>query len=128
MDQFGLTGRYVLVLEDDYFIASEVSQALQNSGANIIGPFGSEASAITAINRTPPDLAILDLNLGAGQTFAAARALRKEGIPFFFLTGYDQWAIPPEFRDIPLLEKPVGLTQVVRTVDMLLDNGAARLH
>ena len=36
-----LGGRRVLVVEDEYYIASDTARALQGAGALILGPFAS---------------------------------------------------------------------------------------
>ncbi|CDX55595.1 hypothetical protein MPL3365_200160 [Mesorhizobium plurifarium] len=59
---------------------------------------------------------MVDVNLGHGPAFNVARKLKERGIPFVFLTGYDQEAIPAEFDGIDRLEKPVELRQVVAGV------------
>lgn len=116
-----LAGCTVLVLEDEYYLADDAAAALTEAGAAVVGPFAQAASAVAAIRRQPPAAAVIDINLGLGPSFEAASTLRDAGVPFVFLTGYDEDTIPAEFHDIPRLEKPVDVRLVVMAVAALMD-------
>ena len=119
-----LSGQCVLVLEDDYYLASDTARALQGAGATVLGPCANEETAANAIRETAPTGAILDINLGRGPTFKVARTLRERSIRFVFLTGYDEDVIPLEFEGVIRLQKPVELRQVVNTLAKTLHDGA----
>jgi DNA-binding response OmpR family regulator len=111
-----LTGRRVLVLEDDYYLSSDAREALTSAGAEVVGPFAREAAALSALEADGINAAIVDINLGSGPSFATARALQKHGVPFLFLTGYDQSTIPDEFASIHRIEKPADIQDVIRAI------------
>jgi DNA-binding response OmpR family regulator len=115
-----LAGQRILVLEDDYYLASHAASALRAAGADVIGPFPREAAAIEAVRHGGLTSAVVDINLGPGPSFETAHALREADVPFIFLTGYDQGAIPDEFGGVPRLEKPVEPRQLVRALDRLI--------
>jgi DNA-binding response OmpR family regulator len=115
-----LAGQRILVLEDDYYLASDAASALRTAGAEVVGPFPREAPAIEAVRHGGLTSAVVDINLGPGPSFETAHVLRQAGVPFIFLTGYDQGAIPDEFGGIPRLEKPVEPRQLVRALDRLI--------
>jgi len=52
----------VLVVEDEYFVAEEITRALEDRGAKVIGPAPTMADALTLISDGPLDAAILDIN------------------------------------------------------------------
>ena len=108
-----LKGHRVLVVEDEYYLAKDVRQALKAEGADIIGPFPSHTEAAAALAERTPDCAILDVNLGQGASFDLADELRTKGVPFLFFTGYDREVIPIRFADVPRLEKPVDASRLV---------------
>ncbi|GAB2583179.1 PAS domain-containing protein [Dyella jejuensis] len=114
--EMDLSGASVLVLEDDFYLAGDAERALKKAGAAILGPFASEAVALDEIAREPLSAALLDINLGNGPTFEVAHVLHTSGVPFVFITGYDDAAIPSEFCRIERLRKPVDLKQMVRTL------------
>lgn len=115
-----LGGRVVLVVEDEYYIAFDTSRALQRAGAQVLGPFSTERAALAALEQQRPDAVVVDINLGSGPSFKLAEALKQRGIPFAFLTGYDQQAIPAVFADIERLQKPTQLREIVHAVANLL--------
>src|SRR5262249_3956616 len=117
-----LAGKRILVLEDDYFLAIDAERALQNAGADVVGPFPTEAAALAATASQDLPAALVDINLGAGASFATAEALRAKGVPFIFLTGYDQAIVPPAFADVPRFEKPADLRRVVTAIHALAAN------
>lgn len=111
-----LGGRRVLVVEDEYYIASDIARALRAAGAEVLGPFSGEEAARAALEAQRPDAVIVDINLGHGPSFSLAASLRSRGIPFLFVTGYDEDEIPAEFRDVERLQKPVQLHRLVEAV------------
>lgn len=102
-----LEGLRVLVVEDEYFLAHDMEQALVQLGARVLGPVGTCDDALMLID-SEEDLAlgVLDLNLQEESAIPVADRLAQKGIPFVFATGYDHMSIPDRHRDIPLWEKP----------------------
>lgn len=111
-----LAGRPVLVVEDDFLLANDVEQALKAVGARVVGPFSTLRPALAALEAAAPEAAVIDINLGGDTTLELARALQARGVPFVFVTGYDDAAIPAEFGAIKRLQKPVALKAVIRAV------------
>ncbi len=115
-----LTGRRVLVVEDDYYIAGDTVAALRGAGATVLGPCPNEEQTFDLLESETPTHAVLDLNLGGGgPNFEIANALRVRGVPFIFLTGYDPDAVPPDLVDVVRLQKPVPLRDIVEAVGSL---------
>lgn len=117
-----LTGTQVLVLEDDFYLASDLSDTLTQAGATVVGPFPDAESACEAVRSARPDCALVDVNLGEGATFELPRALDAQHIPFLFVTGYDRAALPPEFENRDRLLKPIVSKQVISAVARLVEN------
>ncbi len=102
-----LAERRVLIVEDEYFLADDMAQALAGLGAEVVGPVPTEDKALALITGNEPlDLAVLDINLKGKTVFPVAEALRARGVPFVFATGYAAVSVPAEFRNVPRWEKP----------------------
>lgn len=115
-DGGGIVGRRLLVVEDEYMIAVELAHALEEMGAEVIGPAGSVEDALDLLGDDDGrlDAAVLDVNLRDERVYPVADALRARGVPFVFATGYDAGAIPPAYAATPRCEKPVDRGQLVR--------------
>lgn len=111
-----LSGRRVLVVEDEYFIASDIKRALVAEDAIVVGPVGQLERGLALANSEKVDAAVLDVNLGTAATYPIADCLRETGTPLVFVTGYDEWSIPATYRDVPRLAKPFTMAIVVDAV------------
>lgn len=117
-----LNGQRILVVEDEYFIATDIRRTLSAGGADVLGPVGTTAEAF-ALLPTSPDAAVLDVNLDGDRSFAVAEHLAERGIPYLFLTGYDAWALPERHRDAPRLAKPFTAEALLNAVRALFEFG-----
>src|SRR5258707_713690 len=97
-----LAGKRVLVVEDEMLIALLVEDMLDDAACIVIGPFARVAAAKTEVI----DLALLDVNVAGEKVFPVAHALEERGIPFLFLTGYGQSALPQDRPDWEAVVKP----------------------
>lgn len=69
-----LAGRRVLLVEDDYFIASTMRSQFEKSGARVLGPVPSVRDALALIAASPEiDAAVLDINLQEEMVFPRRR-------------------------------------------------------
>src|SRR3712207_8803154 len=73
-----LTGRRILVVEDEYFIADDIARALTGLGAEIVGPAPDVESAAALLSQRPVDWAVLDINLQGEMVYPVAEALRGQ--------------------------------------------------
>ena len=110
---------HVLVVEDDFYLATDAARALRGAGAEVMGPCATEEDARAELAAARPDAVVVDINLGPGPSFKLADALKDLGIPLVFTTGYDAEVIPAEFEGIERLQKPLQLRQIVGAVAWL---------
>lgn len=103
-----LSGCRVLIVEDEFFLADDTARELSAAGAWIVGPIARLDEAKAQIAADEFDVALLDIKLGEDMAFPLADALIARGIPFAFVTGYDQSVIPERFAGAPVLTKPTG--------------------
>jgi len=114
-----LAGKRILVVEDDYFIASDIRRMLQGQGAVVVGPVGDLQAALS-LAEEPIDAAVLDVNLEEATSYPVADRLGTRDIPYMFLTGYDGWSLPPDYRGAARLAKPFGANAVVAMLEVLM--------
>jgi CheY-like chemotaxis protein len=114
-NQGPLSGRRVLVIEDEYFLADDIVRVLTALGARIVGPYGDLDEATDVVDRDVAiDAAIVDINLRNEMVFPLARTLRSRKVPLVFTTGYDRSSIEPEFQDVSLWGKPLDVKAMAR--------------
>lgn len=116
-----LRGRRVLIVEDEYFIASDLAQIVEQNDATPIGPVSNLDMALPLATRAHADVAIIDVNLGQGPSFAMADHLRERQIPFIFLSGYAPAVGPQHHGGIPWIEKPYRSDGVLRALKAVLE-------
>ncbi len=103
----------VLIVEDEYFLADDLAQALRASGAAIVGPVGTVNEAIEQLGGGDVDAAILDIRLWDETTYSLAEQLIRKEIPVVFTTGYGAEAVPVHFRHIERWQKPIDVEELV---------------
>jgi DNA-binding LytR/AlgR family response regulator len=111
-----LKGCCLLVVEDEYLIAADLTASLESLGVEVIGPAASVDEALSLVDKNSDRLdgAVLDINLGNERVYPVADVLTARGVPFVFTTGYDAVVVPTAYATAPRCEKPVDKTQLVR--------------
>jgi CheY-like chemotaxis protein len=103
-----LTGRTILVAEDETIVAAEIAFAFEDAGARVVGPVATVEAALRLIEGGAViDCAVIDLNLKGEMAFPIADALRQRGVRFVFSTGYHDPVLPARFADVIVVEKPL---------------------
>jgi len=93
-----------------------IADALDDAGCEIVGPATSLEDGMTSASSENLDGAFLDINLKGSPSFSIAEVLTRRNVPFAFLTGYDETAIPETYRQVPVLLKPFQVREVVALV------------
>lgn len=114
--------RRIFIVEDESLVAMMIEAMVEELGASVAGTRGGiqEALAFVAASHAEIDIAVLDLNLGGQRSYDIAAALLQRGIPIVFSTGYDDGAIPAEWRHVPRLSKPFQLEELAQALDAAL--------
>jgi CheY-like chemotaxis protein len=101
-----LSGRRVLIVEDEPMISWMLDDILVAFGCTVIGPADRIAEALAMIEAQPIDAAVLDINLRGEMGYPVADRLAARGIPFILTTGYARDRLPEAYRGYPYLLKP----------------------
>lgn len=103
------TGYRVLIVEDVALIAMMIEDMLMDLGHTVVAVATRLDTAEELAEREAVDVAVLDLNLDGVASYSVAERLTARGIPFLFITGYDERGVAPAFHHVPLLRKPFRL-------------------
>jgi DNA-binding response OmpR family regulator len=120
-DQHGLLhGARIIVVEDEAIVALLLADSLRDAGADVIGPAGSVARALTLIDEASLNgglsAAVLDVNLGGHIVWPVADKLIALGVPFLFATGYGWGLDRSAYPKAPIVAKPFDIGALISTV------------
>jgi CheY-like chemotaxis protein len=87
-----------LVVEDEFLLATMLSDDLTSAGYAVVGPFTTLESALVGSREEQVDLAVLDVKLGEERVYPLADQLIERQMPFVLLTGYGANDLPERFR------------------------------
>ena len=123
-----LTGKRVLVVEDEALVAMLVADELRGAGAEVVGPAPSVDDALRLVEAAAADggigAAVLDINLGGQHVAPLADRLAALGVPFLFATGYGENRDAGGHDAAPVVEKPFDRERLVAAVAALASAGA----
>jgi DNA-binding response OmpR family regulator len=107
-----MTGKRVLIAEDEAIVADMLELVLQEQGISVVGPAGTVAAALSLAQVEELDAAILDVNLRGELVDPVVEALRSRGVPMIFATGYGTGVSVLAERSI-ILTKPYSPSRLV---------------
>lgn len=96
-----LAGLRVLLVEDEMLVSLLIEDLLADQCCVVVGPFGRLPDALEAARHEAIDLAVLDVNIAGAVVYPVAEVLASRRIPFLFVSGYGENAVPdnrPKWR------------------------------
>lgn len=117
-----LTGRRVLVVEDEAVTALDVADAVEAAGASVVGPTPTTRGALQLLTDAGTvDAAAIDFGLADGEATPLIEALMEAAIPTVIYTGGPLPAdISGRYPQLMLVRKPTEATEItVRLADAL---------
>lgn len=83
-----LSGRTIVILEDEYLIALDAEAILEDLGAEVrIATNLQEAEKLAEADKV--DLALLDVNINGEFSFPVAQRFHERQVPIVFASGYE---------------------------------------
>lgn len=124
-------GIKILLVEDDWIIAKEITLSLNDLGFEVVGGFDAGEDALKKIPELKPDIILLDIGLSGEMTgIDTAREIKRQyQVPFIFLTALaDSTTIEQAKLTEPYayLVKPVKAETLYSTIEITLHNAAQR--
>ena len=111
-----LTGRSVLIVEDEPLIAMEIVQAFERAGALVLGANTVE-QALLLLDNGGLSAAVVDHGLSDGDSSRLCERLKELDIPFVLHSGYSNLDGP--CRGAPFVAKPASPDVLVTTLERL---------
>ena len=104
----------ILIVEDNVYLALDLSQAVEESHGRVVGPVATVAEALALVEREPITAALLDSHLADRDVTPVVMLLAAKGVPFVV---HSATALPPEIEqlvpDVPLLVEPLQAAAAV---------------
>jgi len=115
-----LSGRRILVVEDELLILMMIEDMLADLGCESVATAATVDKALALIDAEVFDAAMLDMNLNGNTSHSVAEALVARGVPFVYSTGNKGDAVSDGYRDRPVLKKPFKYSELVEILTRLL--------
>ncbi len=108
----------VLVVDDEYLIATDTAEMLKEAGHEVAGPASSIDEACRIAQEGHVDLALVDINLfGVQEGPRLARALQLlYGVPCLFVTAQPDQAREHKDAAVGVLTKPFHARELAESV------------
>ncbi len=110
-----LSGRRVLIIEDEPVVAMLLEDMLSDLGLTVAGRARTLDRALQA-DAGRCDAAVMDINLQGEKSYAAAERLAGAGVPIVFVTGYTRERPPAPLSGAPILLKPYGIHELAEAL------------
>jgi CheY-like chemotaxis protein len=111
-----LTGRRVLVVEDESLIAMLIEDTLADLGCVVAVSASRLDQGVEAATSAAIDLAVVDVNLAGEPAYPIADALLARAIPFVLTTGYGPAGLRPGLERVPIVTKPFATADLERAL------------
>ena len=110
----------ILIVEDEALIAMVLADSLEDGGHEVVGPAATMAEALALCEAAPPELAVLDVNLGDGSNGVdVARALLERwGVLAIFASAQMMEARRARHIALGYIGKPYTPETVLRSVEV----------
>ena len=115
-----LTGKRILIVEDEPLMAMDMQSMLSAAGCEPVGPAGTLDDARRLLGAATCDAALVDVNLKGQPIEGLLPLLREAGVPFAFVTGYGPKVLSKIFEETVTISKPFSAEQLLAVTEVLV--------
>ena len=123
----GLAGKQIVIVEDSFLLALDVTRFMESLGCVMRGPFSSIRDALACLREQDIDGAILDFDLQEIST-AVAVELVEQGIPFVVVSSHDHDFLPAHLRQEDYIGKPISRSSLAEIASSRFGWDAGQSH
>ena len=121
MEKSLLNQAWILVAEDEPFIALDLAAAVEDAGGRVVGPAASVKEALALLVTMPVAGAILDVTLADNDVTLVAEFLIAQGVPLVLQTGVGlPSGMATRFPGLTVKTKPYGSAELVEQLAALI--------
>ena len=118
-----LSGKNILIVEDEAILALDLSFVMEDMGASVIGPCHRLRRALEVLGQEQIDGAILDVDLAGEAVFPLADGLARRHVPIVFHTGRNNSSeLISRYQGAAVCAKPTQPENVALALAALLGN------
>ncbi|HLN17137.1 MAG TPA: response regulator [Acidimicrobiales bacterium] len=114
----------VVIAEDEAIIRLDLKEILTDAGFDVVGETGRGDEAVDLVERTQPDLAILDIKMPGMDGLTVARAIKeRHQVAVLILTAFSQRDLIEDARDAGVaayLVKPFRRNELLPAIEGVL--------
>jgi len=114
-----LTGKRILLVEDEFLVAAMAEDALTELGAIVIGPAYRIREGLALAATETLDGAVLDINIAGERSDGIAELLISRNIPFIRATGYGRQEDKGD--GVPVIDKPYSIDKLANALVSVMD-------
>lgn len=115
----------ILILEDETLIALDLADELRSEGHDVSGPANTIGEAHDLLDQDDIDFAVLDANINGEAPVSLVEELRRRGIFFVYVSGYDEEYVRRVLPAGPVLAKPLEVTALHGLIQGVLERRGA---
>lgn len=119
-----LEGRRILLVEDEMMILMLAEDMLSEVGCTVVTA-NTVGAALALIEEQSFDAVLLDVNLAGVESYPVAEALRAQGTPFVFSTGYEQAGLRGDHQQAKVVAKPYRHQELVTALSRVIENSVS---
>jgi DNA-binding NtrC family response regulator len=112
----------LLVAEDEFVVALDLEISLEEKGYAVCGIALTAEDAVRLAERSPVDLAVVDVQLAGGSNGLDAVKLMRErfSVPSIVVSGHARSEEAKAAGAVGLMSKPIDIKQLLRLIEYVL--------